>query len=196
MKLTSKKALEMLNDAKKKTITDLWITHSICVANTASVIAKELNLDVEYAKTLGYIHDYGKAIGDFSKHDMNGFNYLKDLGYDEEYYSICLTHGYLNNDVMCAAGGIPRDIPFRAEYIKNHKYSIYEKLICLCDLMCAQEVIGIDKRLIDIIIRYGAYSNTQYHVKEVYKLKKYFDDLLGYNLYNLFPEMMNTLNKI
>jgi len=196
MKLTSKKALEMLNDAKKKTITDLWITHSICVANTASVIAKELNLDVEYAKTLGYIHDYGKAIGDFSKHDMNGFNYLKDLGYDEEYYSICLTHGYLNNDVMCAAGGIPRDIPFRTEYIKNHKYSIYEKLICLCDLMCAQEVIGIDKRLIDIIIRYGAYSNTQYHVKEVYKLKKYFDDLLGYNLYNLFPEMMNTLNKI
>lgn len=196
MKLTSKKALEMLNDAKKKTITDLWITHSICVANTASVIAKELNLDVDYAKTLGYIHDYGKAIGDFSKHDMNGFNYLKDLGYDEEYYSICLTHGYLNNDVMCAAGGIPRDIPFRTEYIKNHKCSIYEKLICLCDLMCAQEVIGIDKRLIDIIIRYGAYSNTQYHVKEVYKLKKYFDDLLGYNLYNLFPEMMNTLNKI
>lgn len=196
MKLTSKKALEMLNDAKKKTITDLWITHSICVANTASVIAKELNLDVEYAKTLGYIHDYGKAVGDFSKHDMNGFNYLKGLGYDEEYYSICLTHGYLNNDVMCAAGGIPRDIPFRTEYIKNHKYSIYEKLICLCDLMCAQEVIGIDKRLIDIIIRYGAYSNTQYHVKEVYKLKKYFDDLLGYNLYNLFPEMMNTLNKI
>lgn len=196
MKLTSNKALEMLNDAKGKTITDLWITHSICVANTASIIAKELNLDVEYAKTLGYIHDYGKAVGDFSKHDMNGFNYLKDLGYDEEYYSICLTHGYLNNDVMCAAGGIPEDIPFRAEYIKNHKYSIYEKLICLCDLMCAQEVIGIDKRLIDIIIRYGAYSNTQYHVKEVYKLKKYFDDLLGYNLYNLFPEMMNTLNKI
>lgn len=196
MKLTSNKALEMLNDAKGKTITDLWITHSICVANTASIIAKELNLDVDYAKTLGYIHDYGKAVGDFSKHDMNGFNYLKDLGYDEEYYSICLTHGYLNNDVMCAAGGIPRDIPFRTEYIKNHKCSIYEKLICLCDLMCAQEVIGIDKRLIDIIIRYGAYSNTQYHVKEVYKLKKYFDDLLGYNLYNLFPEMMNTLNKI
>ena len=44
MKLTSKKALEMLNDAKGKTITDLWITHSICVGNTASIIAKELNL--------------------------------------------------------------------------------------------------------------------------------------------------------
>ena len=193
MKLTSEKALEMLNDAKGKTITDLWITHSICVANTASIIAKELNLDVDYAKTLGYIHDYGKAIGDFSKHDINGFNYLKDLGYDEEYYSICLTHGYLNNDVMCAVGGIPEDIPFRTEYIKTHKCSIYEKLICLCDLMCTQEMIGIDKRLIDVIIRYGAYSNTQYHVKETYKLKEYFDNLLGYNLYKLFPDIEKYL---
>lgn len=193
MKLTSEKALEMLNDAKGKTITDLWITHSICVANTASIIAKELNLDVDYAKTLGYIHDYGKAIGDFSMHDINGFNYLKDLGYDEEYYSICLTHGYLNNDVMCTAGGIPEDIPFRTEYIKTHEYSIYEKLICLCDLMCTQEVIGIDKRLIDIIIRYGAYSNTQYQVMETYKLKEYFDNLLGYNLYKLFPDIVKYL---
>lgn len=193
MKLTSKKALEMLNDAKGKTITDLWITHSICVGNTASIIAKELNLDVDYAKTLGYIHDYGKAVGDFSKHDINGFNYLKDLGYDEEYYSICLTHGYLNNDFMCAAGGIPEDIPFRTEYIKTHKCSIYEKLICLCDLMCTQEMIGIDKRLIDVIIRYGAYSNTQYHVKETYKLKEYFDNLLGYNLYKLFPDIEKYL---
>lgn len=37
----------------------------------------------------------------------------------------------------------------------------------------------IDKRLIDIMIRRGAYSNTQYHIKETYKLKKYFDELLG-----------------
>ncbi len=193
MKLTSEKALEMLNDAKGKTITDLWITHSICVGNTASIIAKELNLDVDYAKTLGYIHDYGKAVGGFSKHDINGFNYLKTLGYDEEYYSICLTHGYLNNDVMCTAGGIPEDIPFRTEYIKTHEYSIYEKLICLCDLMCTQEVIGIDKRLIDIIIRYGAYSNTRYQVMETYKLKEYFDNLLGYNLYKLFPDIVKYL---
>ena len=126
-------------------------------------------------------------------HDINGFNYLKDLGYDEEYYSICLTHGYLNNDVMCTAGGIPEDIPFRTEYIKTHEYSIYEKLICLCDLMCTQEVIGIDKRLIDIIIRYGAYSNTQYQVMETYKLKEYFDNLLGYNLYKLFPDIVKYL---
>ena len=59
--------------------------------------------------------------------------------------------------------------------------------------MCMQEMIGIDKRLIDVIIRYGAYSNTQYHVKETYKLKEYFDNLLGYNLYKLFPDIEKYL---
>ena len=54
-------------------------------------------------------------------------------------------------------------------------------------------VFSVDKRLIDLIIRKGAYSNTQYHVKETYKLKEYFDSLLGYNLYNLFPEIKENL---
>ena len=43
-------------------------------------------------------------------------------------------------------------------------------------------VFTIDKRLIDLIIRKGAHTNTQYHIKETYKLKSYFDNLLGYNL--------------
>lgn len=46
---------------------------------------------------------------------------------------------------------------------------------------------------IDIMIRRGAYTNTQYHIKETYKLKEYFDRLLGYNLYDLFPEIKDNL---
>ena len=49
---------------------------------------------------------------------MNGYYYLKELGYDDEYANICLTHSYLNNDIYCTAGGIPTDIPFRTEFIK------------------------------------------------------------------------------
>ena len=57
MKLSSDKALEMLENAKGKTESDGGIIHSICVGNCASQIAKALNLDSELAKTLGYIHD-------------------------------------------------------------------------------------------------------------------------------------------
>ena len=80
-------------------------------------------------------------------------------------------------------------------FIKNHEYTIEEKIVNLCDLMCPPggRVYTIDKRLIDLIIRKGAYTNTQYHVKETYKLKDYFDNLLGYSLYDLFPEIKDNL---
>ena len=53
MKLTSEKALELLDEARGKAKDDHWIEHSICVGNTAEIIAKKLNLDSEKAKTLG-----------------------------------------------------------------------------------------------------------------------------------------------
>lgn len=190
MKLTVEKALEMLENAREKTADDHWIDHSICVGNSAGKIAESLGLDVDKAKTLGYIHDIGKSVGEFKNHVMNGYNYIKELGYDDEYANICLTHSYLNNDVNCTAGGIPSDIPFRTEFIKNHEYTIYEKIINLCDLMCTDVNMTVDKRLIDLIIRKGAYENTQYHIKETYKLKQYFDEQLGFNLYDLFPNIV------
>ena len=193
MKLTSKQALEMLENFRNKKEDTHWIDHSICVGNSAGKIAKSLELDIEKAKTLGYIHDIGKGVGDFSNHVMNGYKYIKELGFDDEYANICLTHSYLNNDVMCTAGGLPRDIHFRTEFIKKHEYTIYEKIINLCDLMCTTVTMTVDKRLIDIIIRKGAFENTQYHIKETYKLKEYVDNQLGFNVYDLFPEIKETL---
>lgn len=191
LKLTSKKALEMLESSRGKTSHDGWIDHCICVGRAAGVIAKALNLDEEKAKTLGYIHDIGKLIR-FQNHVIEGYNYLKKLGYDEEYYNVCLTHSYLNNDVNCTQGN-PTNIPFRTEFIKNHEYTIYEKIINLCDLMCIKNVVTMEKRLIDVISRRPQHNNIVYHVKESLKLKKYFDDLLGYNLYDLFPEIKENL---
>ena len=193
MKLTVEKAREMLEEARKKASDDHWINHSICVGDSAGKIAEKLNLDVDYAKILGYIHDIGRSVGDGKDHVMQGYNYLKELGYDDEYANICLTHSYLNNDVYCTAGGIPRDIPFRTEFIKNHEYTIYEKIINLCDLMCTDIIMTVDKRLIDLIIRKGAHENTQYHIKETYKLKQYIDEQLGFNVSDLFPSIKDNL---
>lgn len=192
MKLTSEKALEFLENARGKTPHDGWINHSICVGNSAGKIAEELNLDIDKAKALGYIHDIGKSIGDFSGHVINGYNYLKELGYDEEYANVCLTHSYLNNDYKCTAAGIPEDIPFRTEFIKKHEYTIYEKIINLCDLMCTSVNLTLEKRLIEIMVRRGVYENTVYHITEAQKLKKEFDNMLGHNVYDLFPDVLNN----
>ena len=202
MRLTSKDARNLLEEEIKKSNDDRWIEHCLCVGDSAGRIAKALNekgynVDIDKTITLGYLHDIGKYNGESHGHVMRGYEYLKERGYDDEYCNICLTHSYLNNDIVCTAGGVPNpnDNPFLTDFIKNHEYTIEEKLINLCDLMCPQgnEVFTIDKRLIDIMIRRGVYSNTQYHIKETYKLKEYFDSLLGYNLYDLFPEIKKNL---
>lgn len=202
MKLTKEEARNILENERKKTENDRWIGHSICVGDSAGKIAialrdKGINVDVNKTIVFGYIHDIGKYNGDSHGHVMRGYEYLKNKGYDDEYANVCLTHSYLNNDILCTAGGVPNpnDNPFLTDFIKNHEYTLEEKLINLCDLMCPKEnqVFTIDKRLIDIMIRRGAYSNTQYHIKETYKLKEYFDNLLGYNLYELFPEIKENL---
>ena len=202
MRLTSKDARNLLEEERKKSNDDRWIEHCLCVGDSAGRIAKALNekgynVDIDKTITLGYLHDIGKYNGESHGNVMRGYEYLKERGYDDEYCNICLTHSYLNNDIVCTAGGVPNpnDNLFLTDFIKNHEYTIEEKLINLCDLMCPQgnKVFTIDKRLIDIMIRRGAYSNTQYHIKETYKLKEYFDSLLGYNLYDLFPEIKENL---
>ncbi len=200
MILTSKEARELLEIERKNAKDDRWIEHSICVGDSAGILAKALNekgynIDVDKAITLGYVHDIGKYTGESHGHVMRGYEYLKNKGYDEEYANICLTHSYLNNDILCTAGGVPdkEKNPFLTYFIKNHEYTIEEKLINLFDLMCTTKILTLDKRLIDIVLRKGVFSNTQYHVKETYKLKEYFDNLLGYNLYDLFPEIKENL---
>ncbi|HOP65746.1 MAG TPA: HDIG domain-containing protein [Bacilli bacterium] len=200
MKLSSSKALELLDNAKGKLDDDGWVFHQICVGDAAGVIAKALNLNEDYAKALGYIHDIGK-IYDLPDdgaltHGINGYEYIKSLGYDEDYASICIIHSYLNNDIDCLAGesneqGIKYN--FQKEYVEKHKYTIYDKIINLCDLMCYEKVMTMEKRLIDLMIRHGVFATTQYHIKEALKLKKYFDDKLGFNLYDLFPEIKDNL---
>lgn len=193
MKLTSENALKMLDESRGKAGYDNWIEHSICVGNSAGKIAEKLDLDVDKAKALGYIHDIGKALGENKKHVINGYNYLKQLGYDEEYANVCLTHSFLNNDINCTAGVIFEESQEIKDFIKLHKYTIYEKIINLCDLMCTSKNLTVDKRLVDLIIRRGTFENTQYHIKETYKLKEYFDKLLGFNVYDLFPDIINNL---
>ena len=203
MELNCKKALELLNNCKGMAQNDDWITHSICVGNTAGIIAKALDLNEDYAKTLGYIHDIGKRFNWNSHegvipHAINGYSYLKSLGYDDKYAGICIKHSFLNNDINCLAND--RDYTdssnekydFIKEYILK-EYTIYEKIINLCDLMCTTKLQSLEKRLIDLLLRHGVYKNTHYHLIETYKLKENFDKLLGYDLYNLFPEIKENL---
>ena len=195
MKLTSKKAYELLLEAQKLN-PGRWVEHSKRVGEAAARIAEKLNLDTDKAKALGYIHDIGKRFGENSSHTISGYEYLKDLGY-EEYSFICLTHSYLYNDINCVAGGFPNVISekekFRKSFVESHTYTLYDKIINLCDLFCTTKFVTIEKRLIDIYSRRGVFENTVYHIKKTFELKEEIEELLGCSLYSLFPEMKEYL---
>lgn len=190
--LTSEEALNLINSLPSAGKDDHWKAHSICVGNAAAIIAKALNLDCEKAKVLGYIHDIGKS-ENYKMHDVAGYDLIKKLGYEEEYAHICLTHSYLNNDVDCVAGGHPPRNEFRDNFIKNHQYTIYEKIINLCDLMCKKEVMTVEKRMIDLLMRKGVHDNTYYHIEETLKLKDEIENKLGFSVYDLFPTIKEHL---
>lgn len=195
MRLTSEKALELLEDSRGLAEDDNWITHCICVGNSAGKIAQKLNLDEDFAKTLGYIHDIGKrnSFNHKMKHEISGYNYILKLGYDKEYASICITHSFLNNDINCVAGGvISKDTykyDFMKEYVENHEYTIYEKIINLCDLMCKYNNMTLEKRIVEIMLRRGCHENTVYHIEEAQKVKQEIDEMLGCSVYSLFDDI-------
>lgn len=183
MILTSKMALELLESFRDKKNNTHWIDHFICVGNAAGVIAYALKLDIDYAKVLGYIHDIGKGFdyvhdGVFP-HAVKGYEYIKKLGYDEDYAGICIKHSFLNNDIDCISNDrdeTDRNNPyydFVQKYISK-EYSIYDKIINLCDLMCTDKILTVDKRMMDLLLRHGVYANTHYHIKETMKLKSIY----------------------
>ena len=206
MRLTSKDAQKLLEKERQNNGDARWINHCICVGNCAGRIAKSLNdkgynIDIDMTIALGYIHDIGKKYNEHDgvfPHAINGYNYIKELGYDEEYAGICIKHSFLNNDIDCISND--RDetdktnphYNFFKEYIKN-EYTIEEKIINLCDLMCTTHILTIEKRMIDLLLRHGVFAKTHYHIEETVKLKEYFDALLGYNLYDIFPEIKDNL---
>ena len=197
MILSKNEAIELLEKCGRDS-QGIWVSHSKTVAEAARRIAKCAKLDEEKAYVLGIIHDIGKMFGPTEQHVIDGYTYLKEIGIDDEYANICLTHSYLNNDIDCTAGGVPdkngKAYDFRKEFIKNHKYTVYEEIINLCDLMCTNKFMILEQRLVEIMTRRGVHSNTVYHINEAIKLKKKIDNMLGVNVYSLFPEIVADLN--
>ena len=51
-------------------------------------------------------------------------------------------------------------------------------------------ILSVGLYIIDIMVRKGVHENTVYHIKEAQKLKQEFDEMLGFNLYSLCPEIL------
>lgn len=197
MKLTSTKAYELLLDGVVIAKEDLektenrWVKHCLYVGIAAGRIAEQMGLDKDYAIALGYIHDIGRKIS-HPNHPIEGYRYMIEKGFAEEARS-CLTHSFIDNNVLFTAGGGPNTkekYDFINTYLQSIDLTAYDNIIQLCDLFCLETgFTTIERRLLDITQRKGVFSNSLLHFTKTLELKERLEKKMECSLYDLFPEI-------
>ncbi len=171
-----------------------WIDHSYVVAHAAQKIAEKcIGLDADKAYVLGLLHDIGRYAGVTSvKHIYDGYKLMKREGHDEV-AQICLTHSYPLHNFKWYVGGAndcsEAETAELVEELGKAVYSDYDRLIQLCDsLASAEGVCLMEKRLLDVAMRYGVKPHSQAYWQEMFKIRDDFSNKIGGSIYALFPE--------
>lgn len=183
-----------LEEAAKRNPGD-WVAHSKIVADCAERIAESCGLDQEFAYCIGLLHDIGRRYGITGmKHIYDGYRFLLAEGYGESVGKICLTHSFPIKSIQYYIGKndcSQEETEFIAQYLENTEYTVYDKLIQLCDALAYPTgACCIEKRLVDVTMRHGFNAYTIEKWKSYFSLKEEFEQKCGGSLYKLFPVIL------
>ena len=174
-----------------------WVAHSRSAADNAKRIAEKCaDMDASAAYVLGLLHDIGRREGVFYiKHIFDGWRYLSGLGFGDA-AAICLTHSFPNKDAHSYFGEYdcsPENVTFLEKFLAEREYDDYDRLIQLCDgLSMPQGAVLMDKRLVDVVMRYG-FANFMLEKWQAYfDLKNYFDAKANRNIYEFLPNVVEN----
>lgn len=174
-----------------------WVPHSRNVAVAARAIAeKHPDLDPERAYILGLLHDIGRRGGpNKDRHILDGHDALSELGYPDA-ARIALTHSFPQqrpDELIAAWDGTPEEFGRMVSLMLAATYTEEDRLIQLCDLLALPEGCCImEKRMLDIALRYGLPSQLLGKWRAQLALKAHFDEAIGQNLYYLLPGIVET----
>lgn len=179
-----------------------WVRHVEHVALAARSIAeRDPRLDPERAYILGLLHDIGRRTGGPSvadvRHILDGFAFMHGEGF-EECARICLTHSFPSPIKDIAALASAWDCPtperdFVQSYLNLIEYSVYDHLIQLCDALAQSTGFClIEKRLVDVALRYGVRELTLAKWHAYLDLRREFDEAAGTSVYCLLPGVVEN----
>lgn len=169
-----------------------WREHSLGVARAAEYIARECgDMDPEKAYVMGLMHDIGRYEGfTYMRHIVAGYELMLKKG-EPDIARICLTHSFPCPEMGTFIGEKDVDEAGLAlvESILKTPMDDYDRLMQLCDALAwGKGVCLMEKRMIDVIRRYGS---TPYTQKKICATLDIFDDFqrrIGKSIYSLFPE--------
>lgn len=181
---------EQLNPGK-------WVAHSRNVALAARCLAEaDATLEPDSAYVLGLLHDVGRREGWTSmRHIIDGYRFLQSKDY-EDAARICLTHSFPLQDTDAVFGEWDCSADERAfvdRYIADATYTDYDRLLQLCDgLALPQGFVLLEKRMVDVALRYGTNDFTVARWRATFEIKEHFERRIDGSIYERLPGVVQN----
>lgn len=169
-----------------------WVDHSRYVAQACRILARRCpGLDPDDAYIYGLLHDIGRHAGRTSeRHLLDGYRFCRERGWDKA-AQICITHAFMIPDIETSIGvfDMPaEDKAFMAQFVRNAVYDDYDRLVQLCDALALPTGFCLlEKRFVDVAIRYGIHPATLERWKATLEIKAHFESKMGCPIYPLLP---------
>ena len=169
-----------------------WTDHSRHVAEACERIASHCrHLSSEKAYILGLLHDIGRYAGVTSeRHLIDGYRYCIGRGW-EKAAQVCISHAFMLQDITTSIGTFDvtdEDYAFMKEFVAHAKYDDYDRLVQLCDALALPSGFCLlEKRFVDVTLRYGFHPATLDRWRRTLDLKTYFEGKIGRSIYDLLP---------
>ena len=78
-------------------------------------------------------------------------------------------------------------------FVKDAVYDDYDRLVQLCDALALPTGFCLlEKRFVDVAIRYGTHPSTVERWKTVLDIKAYFEKIIGCSIYDLLPGVVEN----
>ncbi len=170
-----------------------WVDHSRYVALAAKAIAaRHPTLDADTGYVYGLLHDIGRREGwTDMRHALDGYTYMKNLGY-ESVAKICLTHSFPMEDDRRAETQPGQwdcseaELAIVNDFMSRVVFDDYDRLLQLCDALGLSTGFCIlEKRFVDIVLRYGFNDATIPRWKAFLELQAYFEQAIDCSIYSL-----------
>lgn len=169
-----------------------WEAHSRHVAAACRTIAARCDgMDAGKAYVLGLLHDIGRYAGVSSeRHLIDGYRYCIDRGW-EKAAQVCISHAFMLQDIETSIGTFDvtaEDYNFMKDFVAHAKYDDYDRLVQLCDALALPSGFCLlEKRFVDVALRYGFHPSTLDRWRRTLELKTYFEEKTGCSIYTLLP---------
>lgn len=174
-----------------------WIGHSRYVGMACRNIASHCyDMSADTAYCLGLLHDIGRYAGISSeKHLIDGYRFCMEKGW-EKAAQICISHAFMIQDIDTSIGTFDvseEDYYFMKQFIENAVYDDYDRLVQLCDSLALPDGFCLlEKRFVDVTMRYGVHPFTVDRWEKIFEIKDYFEMKLNASIYNYLPDVVKN----